>query len=141
MRTALAVVALVVSFGFVGQVISVINFRLAQRVGLQCGDETADPLFNRLELNTARWDILVMWTLPVAAVLMLLDHAWWPHAALVAGAVYVDGGGREIAKGLGLRAHRVAMGNASEMRLFFGYLTLMIFVGLSLIVYSLAFLL
>jgi hypothetical protein len=138
MQTTLALLTLLVGIGFVGQIVSVINFKLAQRLGLQEKDDATDPVFRHLELNTARWDLFVLWTLPLAAILMLIDHAWWPHAALLAGGVSVDTAGREAAKILGLRSVGARIGTAPEARLIFGYLALMMIVGLALAAYSLA---
>jgi hypothetical protein len=136
MKTVLAVLALIVGLGFIGQLISVINFKLAQKLGLQEKDEETDPLFSRLELNTAKWDLVVMWTLPIAAVLMLIDHGWWPYVGILAGGINIDTGGREIAKILGLRAKDVKTGTPAEVRLLFGYLTLLTVTGLALVIYA-----
>ncbi len=59
MRVVLGLV-FVVSGGFLyaGQLLSSINFALAQRFGLQEKAEHVDPLVSRLELATARWDLL-----------------------------------------------------------------------------------
>lgn len=105
MTIALGLLALIVgTVGVVGQMVSAVDFRLAQRLGFQEQDEGTDPLYRRLELNTARWDVFVIWTLPVAGILMLLDHPWWPFAALLAGGITLDAGGREVVKILGARA-------------------------------------
>jgi len=102
---------------YAGQVISVVNFRLAQRLGLQEKQDNVDPLSSRLELSAARWDLLWLWTLPSAGILMLIDHPWWPFAAMIGGACYVDTGGREAAKALGLKQQGVRTGSPGEQRL------------------------
>ena len=89
-------------------------------------------------MNTARWDVAVLWAVLPAAVLMLIEHSWWPWVALAAGGVYLDAGGREIAKLLGLRAHGVAVGAPQELRLALLYLTALSGLGAALIAYSLA---
>jgi len=96
---------------------------------LQEKNDETEPLFRRLELNTARWDLYILWTLPAAGALMLVDHAWWPYLALVAGAVWVDTAGRETAKILGLGKHGVKTGSAKEARLFFCFMGLMALIG------------
>ena len=109
---------------YAGQFISVVNFPLAQRLGLQEDPETADPMSSRLELMTARWDLALLWLPPVAGVLMLLDHPLWPAVSLIAGGVYVDTGGREWAKVLGLDAQGVPVGSARErfvMKVTYGF--------------------
>ena len=102
---------------YLGQLVSVVDFGLAQRLGLQEKPENVDPLFGRLELQAARWDLLWLWILPAAGVLMLLDHAWWPYVALVGGGATVDTGGREAVKVIGLRAGGVRTGTPGEDRL------------------------
>ncbi len=116
---------------YLGQCISTVNFPLAQRLGLQERPETADPLSSRLELMTARWDTVLLWIPPVAGLLLLLDHAWWPSFYLIAGAVYLDTGGREWTKNQGLVVQKVPVGSAKEillMKVTYGYF---IFTGLA----------
>jgi hypothetical protein len=138
MRIALGILALLFGLvGFLGQLVSAVEFRLAQRLGLQEGNEETEPLYRRLELNTARWDLFVLWTLPVAGVLMLGGHAWWPYVALVAGGVSADAGGRETAKLLGLRAQGIRIGSAREVRTGLVFLPLLALLGAALVVYSL----
>lgn len=133
MRVVLGLVALVVGLvGVAGQFVSVVDFPLAQRLGFQEKADGTDALYIRLESNTARWDLMVLWTLPVAGVLMLLDHRWWPAFELLAGAVTLDTGGREAAKILGLRAAGVRVGEERETRIGLGFLVAMAGIGLVL---------
>ncbi len=99
---------------YVGQIISAANFSLAQRLGLQESPDHADPLFNHLELWTARWDVWSLWTLPAAGILMLIDHWLWPYAAMIGGGAFVDAGGREAAKIFGLKEQGVRVGSQRE---------------------------
>lgn len=138
MTVALGIVALLVgSLVFIGQLISALDFELAQRLGLQEKDEETDPLHRRLELSTARWDLLVLWTLPLAGVVMLIDTSWWPWVALIAGGIYVDTGGRESFKLLALRAEGVGVGTEREVRTGLGFLALLAAVGLALVAHAL----
>ncbi len=123
---------------YAGQLISIVNFPLAQRLGLQEKPENADPLASRLELMTARWDLAVLWIPPIAGVLMLMDHAWWPPVCLIAGGAYLDAGGREWAKILGLRAHGVPIGSARERAAIYAAYAFLIVTGLAGIVVGLA---
>ena len=123
---------------YVGQLISIVNFPLAQRLGLQEKPGNADPLASRLELMTARWDLAWLWVPPVAGILMLMGHRWWPAACLIAGGAYVDTGGREWAKVLGLRAHGVPIGSARERAVIYAAYAYLILGGLAGIVIGLA---
>lgn len=119
---------------YAGQVISVVDFSLAQRLGLQEKSDEVDPLFSSLELWTARWDLWSLWVLPVAGILMLVDHEWWPYVAMVGGGAYIDCGGREGAKVLGLRRQGVRTGSARELRvLISAYMFLLAVGGLAIV--------
>lgn len=133
MLIATGIVALLFGIVYAGQLVSVVNMPLAQRLGLQERPSAADPLFTRLEANTARWDLAVLWTMPATGVLMLWGHPAWPFAALVAGGVYIDAAGREAAKWLGLRAARVGVGTPREGRLYLAAMAAMAAAGLLVI--------
>lgn len=141
MRTIVAVIGIVFgAFGWVGQTISTVNYPLAQRFGLQEADEGTDPLFRRAEANAARWDAIVLWTLPVAGVAMLVDHPWWPWLALIAGGIYLDGAGRESAKYVSLSAEGVRIGTPRDNRTSVAFFTTMFLVAVLVIGYALWFL-
>ncbi len=122
----------------VGQFISVFNFPLAQRLGLQEKPDHVDPLLTRLEYNTAVWDLLSLIWLLVAGVLMILDHPWWPLLAIIGGTAYVDAGGRESAKIFGLRSQGVETGSSREQRLFAVTYLITIILGLMAIIFALS---
>jgi hypothetical protein len=136
-QIAVGIVAALAGLLAAGQLLSVLSWPLAQRLGLQERAGGADPLFTRLERNTARWDQLTMWWLPVAGVLMLADHSWWPQLALVGGAVYVDTGGREAAKLLALRGGGVRVGGVREQRRYLVGTAVMAAAGLAAIAVAL----
>ena len=134
MTIVVAILCLAMGILYAGQLVSVANLGLAQRLGLQEKPESADPLFTRLEVWTARWDLVVLWTLPVAGILILIDHSWWPFMAMIGGGVFVDTGGREWAKYLGLRQEGVRTGSPSEQRTLVIVFAVMIVVGAGAIV-------
>ena len=116
MRIAVGILCLALWLVYLGQAISVVNLRLAQRLGLQEKPEGVDALFVTLEQWVARWDLWWLWTLPAAGILMLVDHPWWPYAAMIGGGAHVDTGGREAAKMLGLRQQSVRIGTRGEQQ-------------------------
>ncbi|MBP7828631.1 MAG: hypothetical protein KA248_01800 [Kiritimatiellae bacterium] len=138
MKTALAIVCILFgALGWIGQVISGMNYGLAQRLGLQEKSEGTDPLFRTAERNAARWDGLVLWTLILAGVLMLFNSPWWPPAALVAGGIYLDTAGREVAKLTSLKRHGVRVGSPANQRTQRFFFTLMAAVALGVLVCAL----
>ena len=116
--------------GFGGQLISVTNWPLAQRLGLQESDDSTDPLFRHLERNTAIWDLLSWWTLPAAGILMLIDHTWWPFLAIFAGGVYFDTAGRESAKLRALEREGMQTGTKRDGHIRLGFFIVTAAVGL-----------
>jgi hypothetical protein len=134
---AVGIVATLAGLLAAGQLLSVLSWPLAQRLGLQERAAGADPLFTRLERNTARWDQFTMWWLPLAGVLMLADHSWWPQLALLGGAAYVDTGGREAAKLLALRGGGVRVGGEREQRTYLVGTAVMAAAGLAVIAVAL----
>ena len=129
MNLVIGILCVLMSVFYVGQLISVLNFPLAQRLGLQESADEVDAIFAGLELGTAKWDLFVLWVLPVAGVLMLIGHSLWPAAALVGGALHIDTGGREAFKWLGLREAGIRLGSAGQQRLYVGTLVVFIVVG------------
>ncbi len=137
MRTMLGVVCIMFGgFGWVGQLISGINYPLAQRLGLQEKSQGTDALFRSAEINAARWDSFVLWTLMVAGILMLADNHWWPYVSLVAGGIYLDGAGREAAKYIGLRRAGVRIGDSRDLRIAAVFFLAMAGIALWVIVYA-----
>ena len=137
MRTVLGVVCILFGgIGWVGQMISGLNYPLAQRLGLQEKSEGTDLLFRLAETNAARWDSFVLWTLLAAGVLMLTNNDWWPHLSLVAGGIYLDGAGREAAKCLSLSKGGVRIGTAKDMKVAAIFFIIMASIALWTIVYA-----
>ena len=124
------------ALGWIGQTISAMNFPLAQRLGLQEKSADTDPLYRLAELNAAKWDALVLWTLIVAGMLMLFDHSSWPYASLIASGIYLDTAGREAAKYVSLSNGGVRTGTAKERRTAFCFFAVMGAISLWVMVYS-----
>lgn len=125
---------------FLAQLISSVNFELAQRLGIQEKSGTADKLLLRAERYVAYWDLVTLVWMPVAGVLMVVDHLLWPFAALIGSAMYFDAAGREAAKNLSFRHEGIKMGTEREQRFFYSYYVMAI-LALVVAVYSLSHLL
>ena len=121
---------------YLAQVISSVNFRLAQRMGLQEKPEVTASLLQRSERYTAYWDLVSLGWMPLAGFLMIMDHDWWPILSLIAGVVYFDAAGREAAKNITFRHEGLEMGTDKQQILYFGSYVVMVVISLPLIVYS-----
>jgi len=119
---------------YLAQVISSINFTLAQRLGIQEKPEVTDPLLQKSERYTAYWDLLTLVWLLLSGVLMIIDHDWWPIISLVGGAIYLDASGREAAKNISFRHEGIKIGTDKQQRLFSASYVVMAVIGIALIV-------
>jgi hypothetical protein len=123
---------------YLAQVISSVNFKLAQRLGIQEKPEVTDSLLQRSERYTAYWDLLSLGWLPLAGFLMIIDHEWWPILSLIAGAIYLDASGREAAKIISFRHEGIKTGTGRQQRIFFASYVVMAAMAITLIIYSIS---
>ena len=104
---------------YLAQVISSINFKFAQQLGIQENPEATDKILQRSEKYTAYWDLVTLWCLPLAGFFMIIDHNWWPIVALIGGAIYLDTSGREAAKNISFRHEGIRVGSEKQKSVFF----------------------
>ena len=115
---------------YIAQLISTVNFPLAQRLGIQEDPEASDSLLQRSERYTAYWDLVTLIWLPIAGVLMILGHELWPIVAIIGGAFYFDGAGREVVKNLSFQHEGIKVGSDKQRRLFFSSYIMMAVIAL-----------
>lgn len=121
---------------YLGQIISSIDFSLAQKLGLQEAPEMTDPLLQRAERYAAYWDLVSMVWLPVAGFLMIIDHSLWPLVGFFGAAVYLDAAGREAVKMLSFKHEGIRIGPETQHRLFFSTYLIMAVLGMVVIAFS-----
>lgn len=121
---------------YVGQLISSVNFPLAQKLGLQENPDEADLLLQRAEKYTAYWDLVTLVWMPLSGVLIIINSTAWPLFALVGGAIYLDTAGREAAKILSFKHEGIRIGAPKQRRLFFSTYFIMAILGVIAVVYS-----
>ena len=122
---------------YVGQIISSVNFPLAQKLGLQEDPDEADPLLQRAEKYTAYWDLVTLGWLPLSGVLMVINNSTWSLFAFFGSAIYLDTAGREAAKILSFKHEGVRIGSPKQHRVFFSTYLIMAVLAIVVIVYSL----
>lgn len=122
---------------FIAQLISSINFGLAQKLGLQEKPETSDTILQRAERYAAYWDLITLVWLPLSGILMIYNHSLWPYFSLIGSAIYFDASGREAAKNLSFKHEGINTGTEKEQKLFFATYIIMAIVAVVVIIYSL----
>lgn len=121
---------------FIGQIISSVNFPLAQRIGLQEDPKETDTLLQRAEKYVAYWDLVTMGWLPLAGILMVMNNSAWPLVAFFGGAIYFDTAGREAAKILSFKHEGIRIGSKKQQRFFFSTYIIMALISIIVLVYS-----
>jgi len=121
---------------YLAQVISSINFPLAQRLGLQENPAKTDTLLIRSERYVAYWDLVVLIWFPISGFLMSIDHRWWPLFSLFSGAIYLDTAGREACKNLSFKYHGLKVGSPNQWQLFFATYIFMAVLALFVVFYA-----
>lgn len=121
---------------YFAQLISSVNFTLAQQLGIQEDPEETDSILQTAERFTAYWDLVTLGWLPIAGLLMIVDHKYWSIVGLIGGAIYLDTSGREAAKILSFRKEGVRLGTEKQQRVFFASYIVMAFMSLVIMGYS-----
>ncbi|MHC4777169.1 MAG: hypothetical protein ACYTFG_01190, partial [Planctomycetota bacterium] len=97
MATAIGITVLVLTLpAWLGQVLSAFSPSLAARLGLTEPEKKVDPVFHADVRAECWWDTLTLWTLPLGALLMLLDQPSWVVFSLAGGGMYIYFAGRGI---------------------------------------------
>ena len=109
---------------WLGQVVNASSPRLAARMGLAEPESDVDPTFFVDGRGEAIWDALILWTLPVAGILLMLDSPWWAYFGLVGGGMYLYFAGRMIVVRLMMQRHGVRIGKPDTVKLYNAVLTL-----------------
>lgn len=125
MTIALGVV--LIAFGllaWIGQAVSWIMPKRAADWSLTEHESAVDPVFYADIRGEAAWDSMSLWTLPVAGVLLLLGHSWWPYLGLVGGGTYLYFAGRGIAARRVMQRHGLRIGSERSVMTAYVFLTL-----------------
>ncbi len=123
---------------WLGQIISATAPKLARRLGIIEPEADVDPVFFADGIGEAMWDALILWTLPVAGILLILNNPWWAYFGLVGGGMYLYFAGRGIAQRLVMQHRGIRIGKPSLLKLYYVVLVLWGLIALVTIVIAVA---
>ena len=123
---------------WLGQVINASSPTLAARLGLSEPESDVDPTFFVDGQGEAIWDALILWVLPVAGILLILNSPWWAYFGLVGGGMYLYFAGRGIVVRLMMQRRGIRIGKPETLKLFNVVLTLWGLIGVVTIVMAVA---
>lgn len=109
---------------WLGQVINATSPALAARMGLTEPESDVDPTFFLDTRGEAIWDALILWTLPVAGVLLIFNHPYWAIFGLVGGGMYLYFAGRAIVVRRMMQRRGIRIGKPETLKLYTAVLSL-----------------
>ncbi len=118
---------------WIGQTLVVFAPKTAVTLGLlEPPDEMDATMLLYERFNQGIMDVLLAWMLPAAALLMLLDHRWWPLLGLAGGSVYIYFAGMFMITRVVLKRHGLSVGRPSSVAVAHVLGTLWILSGLTM---------
>jgi len=83
-----------------------------------------DPTFYVDVQGEAFWDMVTLWTLPVAGILLIFNSPWWAYFGLIGGGMYLYFAGRGIAVRLMMQRREIRIGKPETLKVVYVFLAL-----------------
>lgn len=112
------------SIGYFGQLITAIWPHTAARLGLTERENDVDPTFYADVRGEAFWDSAILWILPLAGVLLILNQPVWIYFGLVGGGMYLYFAGRGIVTRREMRRRGIQVGTPEALKVTNTFLSL-----------------
>jgi hypothetical protein len=109
---------------WLGQVINAIAPNFATKIGLAEPEADVDPTYFIDGRGEAIWDALILWVLPVAGILLLIDNPAWVYFGLVGGGIYLYFSGRGLVVRQLLLRRDIPIGKPETVKLYTAVLIL-----------------
>ena len=126
------------SIGYFGQVITAFWPDTAARLGLTEPESDVDPVFFADVRGEAIWDTAILWTLPIAGILLILNNPLWPYFGLVGGGMYLYFAGRGIVTRRVMQRSNIQIGQPETLKAAYTFLTLWGFAAIITIILAIA---
>ena len=101
---------------WLGQAISALSPKVAARLGLTEPESDVDPTFYADVRGEAVWDTIILWTLPAAGVLLMLNNSLWTYFGFVGGGMYLYFAGRGILTRLAMKRRGIRVGKPGYLK-------------------------
>ena len=99
-----------------GQTISLFWPVTAAKLTLAEPEADVDPVYFADVRGEAFWDTISTWTLPVAAILMIINNAAWAYFGLIGGGIYLYFAGRGISTRIAYQRRGIRIGKPSTVK-------------------------
>ena len=112
------------SIAYFGQLVSAFWPKTGVKLGLTEPEGKVDQTFYADMRGEAFWDTAVLWTLPVAGVLLILANPLWTYFGMVGGGMYLYFAGRGIIVRRVMQKRNIHIGTPDSLRIPYTFLTL-----------------
>lgn len=112
------------SIGYFGQVVSTFWPNQAAKLGLMDVESDVDPTFFADGRGEAYWDSAVLWTLPLAGLLLVFDSQYWVYFGLIGGGMYLYFAGRGIVVRNVMRHRSIRIGQPESLTVAYIFLAI-----------------
>ena len=109
---------------WLAQVINAFFPGLAAKLGLNEAEDEVDPTFFADTRGEAIWDTFILWPLPVAGILLLLNNPNWAYFGLMGGGIYLYFAGRGIVVRMLMHKRGIRIGATETVRAYYVFLGL-----------------
>ncbi len=109
---------------WLAQIINAFSPKLAAKLGLNEPESDVDQTFLADTRGEAIWDAIILWPLPVAGLLLLLNSPWWAYFGLAGGAMLLYLAGRGIIVRLVMKNRGIRIGKPGTVNMYLVVLTL-----------------
>ncbi len=107
------------------QVINALSPTLATKLGLNESEADVDPTFFVDTRGEAIWDAMIVWVLPVAGILLIMNNPLWVYFGLIGGGIYLYFAGRGFVVRLVMQRREIRIGKPDLLKVYYGYLILL----------------
>ena len=112
------------SIAYFGQVISAFWPEAAAKLGLTEAEGDVDSTFYADMRGEAFWDMAILWTLPIAGVLLVLNNPAWTYLGLAGGGMYLYFAGRGIVVRRMMQRRGIRVGKPEALKVNYSFLAL-----------------
>ena len=123
---------------WVGQTISAFSPKVAASLGLTEPESDVDPTFYADVRGEAIWDAIILWTLPVAGILLMFNNLLWIYFGLVGGGMYLYFAGRGITVRLSMLQRGIRIGKPGTLKVAYVFLSLWGLIALVTVIMAVA---
>ncbi len=124
--------------GWIGQAITAFSPKVAVRLGMTEPESDVDPTFYVDIRGESVWDTMILWTLPVAGILLMLNNSLWAYFGLVGGGMYLYFAGRGITVRLVMQRHGIRIGKPKTLAVIYVFLILWTLIAVVTIIMAVA---